>query len=47
MAFKEKLYAKGVEIEIYTQDFKNEFISLTDIAKYKNDDVLVMLFRTG
>ncbi len=38
MAFKEKLYAKGVEIEIYTQDFQNEFISLTDIAKYKNDD---------
>lgn len=23
---------------IYTQDFENEFISLTDIARYKSDD---------
>ena len=35
---KEKLYAKGIEIGIYTSDFKNEFISLTDIAKYRNED---------
>ena len=36
---KEKLYAKGIEIGIYTNDFKNEFISLTDIARYRSDDV--------
>ena len=25
-------------IQIYTEDFKNDYISLTDIAKYKNTD---------
>ena len=34
---KETIIAKGIEIGIYTTDFQNEFISLTDIAKYKND----------
>ncbi len=29
---------KGYNISIYTSDFENEFISLTDIAKYKSDD---------
>ena len=33
---KETIHAKGFEIGIYTEDFKNEFISLTDIAKYRN-----------
>lgn len=36
-ARKEVLHAKGMEIGIYTTDFENEFISLTDIAKYKSD----------
>ena len=35
---KETLHAKGMDISIYTTDFKNEYISLTDIAKYKSDD---------
>ncbi len=35
---KEKIEAKGFSIEIYTEDFKNDYISLTDIAKYKNED---------
>ena len=35
---KETLHANGMNIGIYTQDFENEFISLTDIAKYKSDD---------
>ena len=35
---KETLHANGIEIGIYTQDFENEFISLTDIAKYRNED---------
>ena len=34
----ETLHAKGIDIGIYTSDFKNEFISLTDIAKYRNED---------
>ncbi|WP_293730971.1 KilA-N domain-containing protein [uncultured Actinobacillus sp.] len=33
---KEKIEAKGFSIEIYTEDFKNDYISLTDIARYKN-----------
>ena len=35
---KETIHAKGLKIDIYTNDFKNEFISLTDIAKYRSDD---------
>ena len=35
---KETLHAKGMEISIYTEDFQNEFISLTDIARYKSDE---------
>lgn len=29
---------KGFDIQVYTEDFKNDYISLTDIAKYKNTD---------
>ena len=36
--FQDIIHAQGVEIGIYTQDFQNEFISLTDIAKYRNAD---------
>ena len=35
---KDKLYAKGLPIEIYTEDYQSEFISLSDIAKYKSDE---------
>ena len=35
---KETIHAKGMDISIYTEDFQNEFISLTDIAKYKSDE---------
>lgn len=35
---KDTIRAKGFEISIYTEDFKNEYISLTDIAKYKSDE---------
>lgn len=35
---KETIHAKGMEIGIYTTDFENEFISLTDIARYKSND---------
>ncbi|MDW2834503.1 KilA-N domain-containing protein [Mesomycoplasma ovipneumoniae] len=35
---KETLEARGFEIQIYTEDFKNDYISLTDIARYKNKD---------
>ena len=35
---KETIHAKGIDIRLYTSDFENEFISLTDIAKYKSDN---------
>ena len=40
---KEIIHAKGLEIEIYTEDFQNEFISLTDIAKYKSDEPFIVI----
>lgn len=33
---KDTIEAKGFAIQIYTEDFKNDYISLTDIARYKN-----------
>lgn len=35
---KDTIKAKGFEIQVYTRDFKNDFVSLTDIARYKNTD---------
>lgn len=33
---KEQISAKGFAIQVYTEDFRNDYISLTDIARYKN-----------
>lgn len=33
---KDTISAKGFSIQVYTEDFKNDYISLTDIARYKN-----------
>ena len=33
---KDTIEAKGFAIQIYNEDFKNDYISLTDIARYKN-----------
>ena len=38
MTEKDTIHAKGIEIGIYTTDFENEFISLTDIARYRSAD---------
>lgn len=35
---KETIEVKGFEIQVYTEDFKNDYISLTDIARYKNQE---------
>ena len=35
---KETIHAKGIDITIYTHHFQDEFLSLTDIAYYKNAD---------
>ena len=44
---REIIHAKGIDIGIYTKDFENEYISLTDIAKYRNDNDPRLSFRTG
>ena len=36
MVKKDTIEAKGFAIQIYTENFKNDYISLTDIARYKN-----------
>ncbi len=33
---RDTIHAAGIDIGIYTTDFKNEFLSLTDIAKYRS-----------
>jgi len=35
---KETIHANGFNIGIYTDNFQDEFISLTDIARYRSDD---------
>ena len=35
---KDTIEAKGLSIQVYIENFKNDYISLTDIAKYKNTD---------
>ena len=35
---RDTIQAGGIKIGIYTTDFENEFISLTDIARYRSSD---------
>lgn len=35
---KDTIHANGIDIGIYTSDFENEYISLTDIARYKSNE---------
>ena len=35
---KETIHANGIEISVYTNDFESEYISLTDIARYRSSD---------
>lgn len=39
----ETIHAKGLNIKIYTEDFQNEYISLTDIARYKSDEPFIVI----
>ena len=32
------LHVQGINVGIYTEDYRNEYISLTDIARYRNGD---------
>ena len=40
---KDTIEAKGFAIQIYTEDFKNDYISLTDIARYKSDEPFIII----
>ena len=40
---KDTIEAKGFVIQIYTEDFKNDYISLTDIARYKSDEPFIVI----
>ena len=35
---KDTIHANGIDIGIYTTDFENDYISLTDIARYRSSD---------
>ena len=39
----ETIHAKGIDINIYTTDFENEYVSLTDIARYRSIDPRVTI----
>lgn len=34
---KDTIHARGYNINVFTEDYQNEFLSLTDIARYKSD----------
>lgn len=35
---KDIITAKGFTFQVYTEDFRNDYVSLTDIARYKNKE---------
>jgi len=35
---KDTIHAAGFDVAIYTENYRDEFISLTDMAKYRNED---------
>ena len=35
---KDTIHANGFDIGIYTTDFENEYLSLTDIARYRSSE---------
>ena len=40
---KEQISAKGFAIQIYTEDFKNDYISPIDIARYKSEEPFIII----
>lgn len=40
---KETIHANGIDISVYTNDFKSEYISLTDIARYRSSDARITI----
>ena len=40
---KDTIEANGFSIQIYTEDFKNDYISLTDIARYKSEEQFIVI----
>lgn len=44
---KDTIEAKSFTIQTYTEDFRNDYISLTDITRYKNVMNRKRLLKTG
>lgn len=44
---KDKIEAQGFSIEVYTEDYMSDYISLTDIAKYKMKMIQGLLYKIG
>ena len=40
---KDMIKEKGFAIQIYTEEFKNDYISLTDIERYKSDEPFIVI----
>ena len=40
---KDTIEANGFAIQIYTEEFQNDYISLTDIARYKSDEPFIVI----
>ena len=40
---KDMIKAKGFAVQIYTEDVKNDYISLTDIPRYKSDEPFIVI----
>ena len=40
---KDKIKVQGILIQIYTEDYKDDYISLTDIARYKSDEPSIVI----
>lgn len=38
VTINETIHANGIDISVYTKDFKSEYLSLTDIARYRSSD---------
>ena len=40
---KDRIKVQGISIQIYTEDYKDDYISLTDIARYKSDEPSIVI----
>lgn len=44
---KDIIHADGIDISVYSEDLKNDYISLTDIARKERVNIPGMLSKIG